>query len=510
MKFNYKYKVYGYLILSFFNGALLALALPPFKIFPIVIICFPYLLILLDKVQNKKQSFLIGWFFGTGFFIAGMYWIANSLLVPPAPFKWAYPLAVFALPAFLAIFIGVATYILYALKTHGKLKVISFALLWSLMEYARGNILTGLPWNLIGYGLPLPIMQITSVFGIYGLSFLTVLAGSSFYLLRKNKVFIIIAISPLLLSYGWGQYRLNNFEIKAVPNVLLRIVQPNIAQEDKWRLDLKESNFHKLLTLSRHGEDATATNRPTHIIWPEAASPYKLDENISRRLQAASILHDDQILLAGSITSQNRGKYANSFLVIDSAGNIREKYNKSHLVPFGEYIPYQNILPFLKPVAAKLGEMAQGTGVATLEIPHAPSVSPLICYEVIFSGKVVDSTKKKRAKWMLNITNDGWYGVSTGPYQHLEISRTRAIEEGIPIVRVAGTGVSAVFDSYGRTIETLPLGEQGILDSPLPTVAPKTTLFSIYGNKPFFYFISIVFVLVIVFKLTTFFAKRSK
>ncbi|MHA1539860.1 MAG: apolipoprotein N-acyltransferase [Alphaproteobacteria bacterium] len=472
---------------SILCGALLALALPPFKFFPLIFICFPLLLLLLDKAHTKKQAFLIGWFFGTGFFIAGMYWIANALLVPPAQFKWAYPLAAIALPAFLAIFIGAATSILHLLKAHKRQKVIAFALLWSLMEYARGNVLTGLPWNLIGYSTPLEILQVTAIFGIYGLSFLTVLAGSSLYVFKKNKLFILLMILPLLASYGWGQQRLDSWPTKAVHNVLLRLVQPNIPQQDKWRIDLKESNFQKLLTLSHYDEDSD--NLPTHIIWPEAAAPYKLDENLSRRMQAASILDKNQILLTGSITKTKEGDYANSFLAIDNHGRIAASYNKSHLVPFGEYIPYQNYIPFLKPLAAKMGEMIQGDGPTTLSIPNTPPLSPLICYEVIFPGEVI-GVAKKRAEWMLNVTNDAWYGISTGPYQHLEISRTRAIEEGVPLVRVAGTGISAIFDAYGRTIETLPLGKQGILDAHLPRPALKKTLFATFGNIPFLSFLT--------------------
>jgi apolipoprotein N-acyltransferase len=307
----------------------------------------------------------------------------------------------------------------------------------------------------------------------------------------KSIRFKIMGLSlPLiLLAIIWagGSWRLLGVKTKFVDDVLLRLVQPNILQKDKWKAQLRGKHLDNLLALSSAPMKYGKSERPTHIIWPETATPFVLDRNNSALRVIAQIIPPKGALLTGSPrrTSINKTttKLWNSLHIVGPDAKILATYDKFHLVPFGEYVPFRkylnNFLPLIKLTEGRV-DFSSGPGQRTITVPGAPRVSPLICYEVIFSGAVTSSDKRDmpQPEWLLNITNDAWFGVSSGPYQHLAAAQLRAVEEGLPLVRVANTGISAVIDGYGRIQKASNLNERTYIDAPLPMPLKTPTFFS--------------------------------
>ncbi|NOZ41750.1 MAG: apolipoprotein N-acyltransferase [Alphaproteobacteria bacterium] len=391
----------------------------------------------------------------------------------------------------MAIYSGLATAIvwkLYHKKDPAKYAVpvvLSFVILWTLAEWLRGHLFTGFPWNLAGYswGFSDVMLQTSAIWGIYGLGFITIFLALVPYLLiygLARPKFIYTTFGTALVIIGamifYGRAQLST-PTKFRNDVKLEIVQTNISQKDKWDPTKKSGNFVKYLEMSKSDPAAGITA----VIWPETAVIYFLDTEPSRRYLIAQMLNKGEVLMTGfpRLRRQPTLKVWNSFAVIDNQSRIRNIYDKHHLVPFGEYTPdiFRKSLSFLG-----LGMFAQGlsysagTGPKTLHPPGMPPVGVLICYEVIFPGAVVD--RHDRPDWLLNITNDAWYGSFSEPYQHLLQTRVRAIEEGLPIIRSAGTGISAVIDAYGRVIKSLKLNRQGVIISRLPVKKAVRTPYS--------------------------------
>jgi len=480
--------------LSFGLGALVAFALPPFYAVPILLLLIPGLLILIDQAESRWAIFLTGWAFGFGMFVSGLYWIAWALTVDIEAFWWLIPFAAAGLPAFLAVFTGVTALAWRALPlSNPTARAIAFAVLFSIAEWLRGFLFTGFPWNLLGYGWTawLPVLQSVSVFGIHGLSFLTVLvAALPFGLIvgkanaNRDAIKALTAgviIFAVMATAGWNRLSTGP-EIGDVDDVNLRLVQPNVAQENKWDSDLWPVHFRRLLDLSREDADGI-----THVIWPETAIPYFLSQDSGARSMIADVVPPDGVVMTGAPrlegdwSDPDRRVY-NGLWVVDGAGTLIDSYDKAHLVPFGEYVPFRSILPIDKITPGRV-DFTPGPGVRTLHIDGLPPVGPLICYEVVFPGRVVDSDD--RPAWLLNVTNDAWYGHTTGPYQHFAITRVRAVEEGIPVVRVANTGISGVVDSTGRVTARLGLENEGVIDARLPGIWPSQTPFSRIGHWGF-------------------------
>ncbi len=481
-------------LISLLLGAISALALPPFHIVPVLVPAFVGLLWILEGADGTpkpiRRGFWIGFWFGFGHFIVGLHWIAEPLLVDPARTGWLVPFALPGLAAGLAVFPALVCGAFLALPLRGApvARVVALAALWMTAEFIRGIVFTGFPWNLMGYvwaGTP-PMMQITAVVGVLGLSGLTVLAAGMPAILaadghaaarRWGLALAITIILPLGLWAG-GQARLASAGDSAlVPDVLLRIVQANIAQRDKWNPNLRAAHLERHLALSR----TAAQNPPTHVIWPETAVPFLLANNVLARVRTATAVPPGGALITGSVRRafhNETQQLRNALLVIDAAADVQRVYDKSHLVPFGEYVPLRGLLPIDKIVPGQ-SDFVAGAGRRLLEIPGLPAVSPLICYEAIFSGRV--TPHGARPGVLLNLTNDAWFGTFAGPQQHFAIASTRAVEEGLPLVRAANTGISAVVDPYGRVIARLGIGEQGVLDSGLP-VALSPTPFARWGE----------------------------
>ncbi len=491
--------------LAFGLGVVMVLSMPPFDMFPVLWVCLPALVFLLQGTATVKQAFATGWCFAFGFFVFGLYWTAASMFVDIAAFWWAVPLAIAGLPAFFAIYYGIAAAVARRVGLSGITGAISFGLLWFLADYARGHVLTGFPWNLSGYAWSgvLPVLQITSIGGIYFLSLLTSLAACLPAALTDNtqkarRVFAGSLVLFALIALG-GEYRLQTTLLGTQPNVRVRLVQPNTPQSMKWVNREREKNFQTLIDLS-----ATPSEKPvTHIFWPETASTYYLAEDALRRKQIASAIPAEAAVITGvirrSIDEKGDTQFYNSMVAVDGLGRLVAGYDKAHLVPFGEYMPLRKYNP-LRTLAASGADFSSGPGAQTIRIQGLPNFSPLICYEAIFPGAVTDPND--RPDFMANLTNDGWYGDTTGPYQHFAIVRVRAIEEGMPLIRVANTGISGVVDPLGRITARLGLEKQGIIDSDLST-ALTPTLFERWGNTP----VWIVFILMIA---TAIVGRRSK
>ncbi|HEV2100007.1 MAG TPA: apolipoprotein N-acyltransferase [Stellaceae bacterium] len=476
--------------LAFLLGAGAALALPPFDLTPLLAVVFPCLLWLDDGSAGPAASFRLGWVFGFGFFLAGLYWIAAALFVDIARFWWLVPFAAAGLPAGFALYIGLALcatrLAVEYLRLPATARICAFAVCWSVAEWARGHALTGLPWNLIGYawsgGFPgsLSVLQSTTWVGIYGLSFMTVLAASLPALLGIPSMARIsmlrrwgpaIASALLILVPGVA----GAFRLQAMPTVMtgtwLRLVQPSIPQSMKWDAGAAQADFRRLLDLSR----APAAHPLAAVLWPEAASPFLLGRDAAARQAIAAIVPHGGFLITGTLrvnpAPEPIAEVWNSIEAVDEHGAIVAHYDKAHLVPFGEYVPLRAWLPFPKITAGTM-DLSAGPGPRTIALPGLPPFAALICYEAIFPGAIVD--EGDRPAWMLNVTNDAWYGRSSGPFQHFAIARTRAVEEGLPLIRVANNGISGVVDAAGRVLARTSLDAVGVVDTALPAPAPRT------------------------------------
>jgi apolipoprotein N-acyltransferase len=477
--------------LAFLLGILATGAMAPLHGVFLLVPALSGLLWLVFSKSTARAAFAIGWWFGFGHFSAGLYWVANALLTYPERFGWLAPFAVFGLAAVLALFPACVTALtrMSARQCSGIGRVLVFAALWTTVEWVRSWAFTGFPWNLIGsvWTFSDAMIQSTALVGVYGLGLLSVvvaalpaaLAGGEDWKFQGSPArAMTLAALTLVIVWAGGVVRLSGASSERVPDVRLRLVQPNIDQKLKWDRQHRSKNFNDQLAMSV-APPAPGGDLPTHVIWAETAATYFIakDGNVRKALAGATPKGGLMMTGAPRTSAQSEPVYRvwNSFQVIDEEARIVGTYDKSHLVPFGEYMPFRRILSFAK-ITDGATDFSPGTGPKTLRLKGLPPVSPLICYEVIFPGEVVDP--QDRPGWLLNLTNDGWYGVSSGPYQHFAAARLRAVEQGLPLVRVANTGISGVIDGYGRVIAKLELAKKGVLDSALPSALPVT----LYGR----------------------------
>ncbi|NKB20427.1 MAG: apolipoprotein N-acyltransferase [Alphaproteobacteria bacterium] len=472
-------------------GIISTAALAPLHVVPALFISFPCLIWLIDGTQNWRRAFGVGWWFGLGHFAAGLYWIAHSLVVD-LRFAWLIPFAVLCIPAVIGLYIGVATALARVVR-RGFLRIVVLAVTWILMEWSRGQLFTGFPWNPIGsvWVVSDVALQSAAYVGVLGLGLLTVLTAALFALLAYDVTGIrwrrlIPSAICMLIIFLPGLLRPEFKEpLTFHPDIRLRIVQPNISQKTKWIRTLRDKHLATYLSLSARPASAS----PTHLIWPETAVPFVVSRDAVRRQRMATVIPKDGMLLTGSIRTSERGvqpfKLWNSLHALSASGAIEKSHDKFHLVPFGEYIPLRSILGNffgLKKITAGRTDFSAGPGPQTIQVRSLPTFSPLICYEVIFADGVVSAGH--RPEWLLNITNDAWFGTSSGPYQHFAMARLRAVEQGLPLIRAANTGISGVIDPYGRVLQRLDLDTQGVVDSPLPKPTNIATIYSKFGDWP--------------------------
>ncbi|MDX2159314.1 MAG: apolipoprotein N-acyltransferase [Hyphomicrobiaceae bacterium] len=493
-------------------GGLSLLAMAPFHLWPVLLLTLPALVWLIDAAlataprRRPAHAAAICWWFAFGYFLPGLLWIGEAFLVEAEKFAVLMPFAVLVMPAGLALFWAGAGAAAALAWMPGWRRVLVLALSLSAAEWLRGHILTGFPWNVLGYALTAPdlLLQSAAVLGIYGLTLVAV-AVLALPLVVWHDAGRVTARTPLLaavattltlaLMAGWGALRLHSEAPQPRDVIRLRLVQPSIPQRQKWQRENQRRNFERHLELT--GRNAAGVEDGAQgvrlVVWPEAAMPF-LPLDIPEVLAAIGrALPEGAYLAAGLLRVEPpldgslgaRRRIYNSLAVFGSGGQRVALYDKIHLVPFGEYLPFQATLEAIG--LEQLTRIRGGFDIGTsprplLAVPGLPRFGPLICYEAIFPGAVIQGSERPAV--LLNVTNDGWFGNTIGPQQHLHQARVRAVEEGLPLIRSANNGVSAVIDAQGRVVGTLGLDVVGVLDADLPGAA-AAPLYARVGDLAF-------------------------
>ena len=486
-------------------GAVAALAMPPLNFLPAYVIAFPIAIWLIDgsttgpnrfAFSSLRSAFVAGWGFGFGYFVASLWWLGAAFLVEGVEFAWALPFGVLGFPAALAIFHGFGFVIARMFWSHGSRRIFAFAAAMATVEWLRGTILTGFPWNSIGqvFGGNDVTAQTASLVGLNGLTVLALLIFASPAVLGTGQTrgqrwrMPLIGVFLLGAMLVFGVWRLQSTPIAMVADVKIRIMQPNLSQREKHRQTGQEVLTHYLKLSDRATTPGTAGIADvTHLVWPESPFPFILAREQQALSQITGLLRRGTTLITGAAraedsgTDQRQTRYFNSIHVIGPDGIISDSYDKAHLVPFGEYLPFKELFGKigLRQFIEIPGGFETGARRKLLSIKGLPTALPLICYEAIFPGEVLSTPT--RPGLLLNVTNDGWFGITFGPHQHLAQARLRSVELGIPQVRAANTGISALIDPLGRILQSLPLGTTGIIDGQLPRAIAQT-IYGTFGN----------------------------
>ena len=503
-------------------GAASVLAMAPFFLWPVLFLTLPVLVFLIDGAvataprRPAAHAAAIAWLFAFGYFLAGLFWIGEAFLVEADKFAALMPFAVMAMPAGLALFWAGAAAIASVMWRPGWVRVLVLAITLSCAEWLRGHVLTGFPWNVLGYALTASeaLLQSASLLGIYGLTWITVLLLAT-PLVAWSDARVGARVAPtaavraalpataaclacLALLAAWGAWRLTGHP-PPEQAVRLRLVQPSIPQREKWQSENQRRNFerHLELTLQNPAGEIDGAKGVQLIVWPEAAMPF-LPLDTPAALEALGrVIPADGHLVAGllrvetapPLAAGRKRRVLNSLVAFGPGGMPVAVYDKTHLVPFGEYLPFQATLEAigLEQLTRIRGGFDVGpTPRPLMRIAGLPPFAPLICYEAIFPGTVVQSSERPAA--LLNVTNDGWFGNTTGPRQHLHQARVRAVEEGLPVIRSANNGISAVVDAFGRVVTQLDLDVTGVIDVQLPGRLPPT-VYARLGDGPFAVFL---------------------
>ena len=488
-------------------GAIAAMSMPPLNFLPALFFAMPLWIWCLDGAERGTgwrlvfgHPFGIGFFFGLGYFVVSIHWIGAAFFVEGGWELALMPFAVLALASVLAVFWGLASALAHVFWSHSPLRILALGAALAGAEFLRGHVLSGLPFDLLGYALSAneTMMQATSLIGIYGLTFVAAVISLSPALIwpadeRDWTTRLVPFFASLLILAGqlaFGQYRLNSIEILERSDMRLRLVQPNIEQAMKWQAGAREFVLERLLSLSeaRNTPAGTGLTGITHVVWPEAALPFFLSDYPDALVSIAQMLPPGTTLLTGAPRTDPLqgidGADFNSILAINSDGETLASYDKTHLVPFGEYLPLQGFLEklgFSQFVAGSRG-WTPGDARRLMKTPSTPAFLPLICYEAMFSGDLGSGIS--RAQFMLNLTNDGWFDGSVGPAKLFQFARVRAVEHGVPMVRVANTGFSAMIDPLGRLSAQIAPRQAGFIDVNMPERL-ESTFFSRFTNWPF-------------------------
>ena len=464
MKFP-AWRTYGAAVLA---GVAAALAMPPLLWLPLGVVGIVVFVRQWDSAPTPKAAFLRGWAWGVGHFAVGSYWMVEAFFVPPADFALLGPPAVLAFSIGLGLFPGLVAGIAHWLSRRwphlgGRYRrLVVLAILWTVSEWVRGHLFTSYAWNPLGHvwAFAPALLQGAAVIGVYGLGTLTfAILAAPVAGWRAS----LVALGLVGVAGVAGLAAMPPPDAVDEGGPVIRIVQPNVPQSEKWASNDRAAHFQKLIDLSRRpGFDKLAA-----VVWPETAVPFIVEPGSEALPAMAQAAPPNGYLLGGMArgTLNRADGVWNSLLVIDPKGVVQAYYDKVHLVPFGEYIPWHKEFPPLSGAIGR-GSFEVGSSFVTLALPGLPPFSPTICYEAIFPGAVTGPGARPR--WLVNVTNDAWFGTSSGPYQHLVSARLRAIEEGLPMIRAANTGVSAVIDAYGRVLASLDMERQGVVDHVLP------------------------------------------
>jgi apolipoprotein N-acyltransferase len=462
------------LAMAFALGAVAALALPPVHLVPVLLLALPGLFVMATAAPGARRAAWIGLAWGWGFHVAGLHWLTNAILTEVERYWWLVPIAVPALALPLGAF-TVLPALAARLARPGWPAMLAFAGAWTAAELLRGVLFTGFPWNLLGtvWAFAALPVQAAAWIGVHGLSLATALLALAPLAGRRGW---LAAAGGLALFGAVGLARLWPAE-PAPHDVAVVLVQGNVPQEAKWREDARWPIFRRYIDHTRFGVELAQEQAPGSrvlVVWPETASPFLLASDREAARLATQPLPPGGILLAGTVRAafgpEGRARQVwNSMAVLDAEGVLLDAIDKTHLVPFGEYMPLRGLLP-VRVVQGGI-DFSGGAGLRTVVVPGLPGFAGLVCYEVIFPGSVAPAP---RPGFLVNITNDAWFGVSAGPWQHLAAARMRAVEEGLPLLRAAQTGISAVFDARGRIVASMGLAETGVVLAPLPRAAAPT------------------------------------
>ena len=466
-------------LIALLAGMLAALALPPLHVVPVLLVAFPVLLTRINAARGPLEAARRGWWFGFGYHLIGLYWITEAILFEAARFWWLVPLAVPALAAVLAVFIAAPAWVAWFAsrddRPEAPARIMTLAGGWVLGDLARQFVATGFPWNPLGSVWAVPgrigdvMLQPAALISVHGLTILTVVLACSPALRWGGRA------ACLAVFLAWIGFGVSRTSAPPPPDQALSVVlvQGNVPQGRKWDPALAASVFERYLRLTADGIQAAGPG-PHAVVWPETASPFQLGSDRLAREAIAAAAQGEPVL-AGAVRFDDEDRPRNTLFAMTGAGQIAALYDKWHLVPFGEYQPsWAQIGIQLVPG----GGFARGPGPETLHISGVPPVGPLICYEAIFPGQVVNAAD--RPDWMVNVTNDAWFGTSAGPRQHLAAARLRAVEEGLPLLRAANTGITIAFDSRGHEITRIEMEQTGFRTVPLPGPLPPT-VFARYG-----------------------------
>ena len=483
---------------AFVLGAISALSFAPLYWLFCFVIAFVLMWQILSKIQSYKKTALTGYLFGFGHFMAGFYWISNALLIDIPTFGWLYPITLFGLGAVFGTFFIIPFLIGRFFQNRGLwVQLLAFSAGFVLMEYVRAYIFTGFPWNMAGtvFAFSDTFIQSASVIGTYGLSFVFCLISASFYAILKKQyksgLFVLTALIALILIFG-------EFRLRAIPQndseIKVRLVQPSIDQSLKWDEDALENNLQTYIDMSAQ----EPLDQIKFVVWGETATAFDLEHSLYFQNLIRRAIPQNGYLMTGMLRFDPlEQKIYNAMGVFDDTAQMVAFYDKNHLVPFGEYIPFRRYLPsFLRPVTNLITDISTTQKYKQLNLEGLPPFSALICYEIIFPDQILD--RQNKPSFIVLVSNDGWYGDSFGPYQHLSSAKMRAVEEGITIIRSANNGISAVIDPMGHIIAKIPLNQKGIQDVYLPSLLSVPTFYASY-NFSFYFLCALICFLVILF-----------
>lgn len=495
-------------LLALLLGAALALAQAPVFLWPLLPVCFIGLLLLTRDSDAKRGYFFTVFAFAYGYFVAGLYWIGIAFLVDAERFAALIPLPTLGLPLLLAAFPACGA---WAARRFGPASEPARGLLlavgFSLGEYLRAVVLTGFPWNLLAYAFAdwPAMMQVAAGIGSHGMGLLMLMLclPLAMPLLQPRRFrWPVALLSPVLFAVllGAGHLRMQRADVEMMPDIQLRLVQPSVEQTLKWRDELRQQHLNRLVELTRQPPQGPEARHFTHVVWPETAIPYLLDEMPDLLRGLGSLLPPGAQLLTGAPRREfHNGQLVlfNSLFVVNGQGGLDGRYDKIHLVPFGEYLPFRTWLAHLglDKLAVGAVDFSPGKDVEPMILPgDLPLIRVLICYEAIFPHQI--DLGSDPPGMLLNITNDAWFGRSSGPYQHFAASRMRAVEQGAPLVRAANNGISAIVDPLGRIVASLGMDAVGVVDGPLPAPLAERTTYSRTGDLSFLVFSFIVLLLI--------------
>ena len=469
-------------------GASGALALPPVGFAPAMIVSLTAAVWLLDGAAGAtrgaalRAAFADGWWWGFGYFLGGLWWLGAAFLVDADQFAWALPLGVVGLPLFLGLFPALGFMLARALWSAGPGRIFALAVGLSASEFLRANVLSGFPWNEFGMALGqyLWSAQIAAWVGLHGLTLLTLLIAAAPATLKARP--LVAAAVAVVALIAFGAWRAGEPAPAAVAGVKLRLVQPNVTQGPGFSAENGAAILGGYLKLS---DRATSPERSgiadvTHLFWAESAFPFILAREAGALARLVDFLHGGAVLVTGAASEEEehgQARYFNSIETIDRNGLANARYDKHRLVPFGEYLPWRALWERLRitQFVHVPGGFEPGAGPAALSVRGLPDALAMVCYEAIFPNETrLRDGDTAKVGYILNLTDDSWFGRTAGPYQHFAQARLRAVELGLPMLRVADTGISAVVDARGRILDATPLGVETVLDAALPGALPPT------------------------------------